>query len=158
MEIFALPLHRCEKLAPGKQGLDTTSPQGKLMFQVLGSFAEFSASLIQERVNAGMARAKAQGKHVGRPRLNPELAQAIRDAPALPCRPGIRVIGKQFGVSPMTVLAATLVGLRSFQTDFRATRLSDDLQCCRQPPRRRLPSRGVFACRYFRFFRQVADI
>ena len=75
MEIFALPLHRCEKLAPGKQGLDTTSPQCKLMFQVLGSLAEF----------------------------DPELAQAIRYAPALPCRPGIRVIGKQFGVSPMTV-------------------------------------------------------
>jgi hypothetical protein len=39
-----------------------------------------------------------------------------------------------------------------------ATRLSDDPQCCWQPPRRRLPSRGVLVCRHFRFFRQVADM
>jgi hypothetical protein len=42
-------------------------------------------------------------KHCGRPGLKPELAQAIRDALAVPGRPGIRVIAKQFGVSPMTV-------------------------------------------------------
>ena len=39
-----------------------------------------------------------------------------------------------------------------------ATRLSDDPQCYWQPPRRRLPSRGVPVCRHFPFFRQVADI
>ena len=86
-----------------KQGLDTATPAGKLMFNVIGSFAEFEREMIQERVKAGIARAKAQGKHCGRPRLNPELAHAIRTALAVPGRPGIRVIAKQFGVSPMTV-------------------------------------------------------
>jgi DNA invertase Pin-like site-specific DNA recombinase len=86
-----------------KQGLDTTTPAGKLMYQVLGSFAEFESEMIQARVKAGMARAKAQGKHVGRPAIKPELAQAIRDALAVPGRPGIRVIAKQFNVSPQTV-------------------------------------------------------
>ena len=58
--------------------------------------------MIRARVNAGIARAKAQGKHCGRPALKPE-AQSIRDALAVPGRRGIRVIAKQFGVSPMTV-------------------------------------------------------
>ena len=86
-----------------QQGIDTTTPAGKAMFQMMGVFAEFERSMIQERVKAGMARAKAQGKHVGRPPTKSELAKAIRDALAVPGRPGIRVIAKQFGVSPMTV-------------------------------------------------------
>ena len=86
-----------------QQGIDTLTPAGKAMFQMMGVFAEFERSMIQERVRAGIARAKAQGKHCGRPGLKPQLAQAIRDALAVPGRPGIRVIAKQFGVSPMTV-------------------------------------------------------
>jgi DNA invertase Pin-like site-specific DNA recombinase len=86
-----------------QQGIDTLTPAGKAMFQMMGVFAEFERSMIQERVKAGIARAKAQGKHCGRPRLEPKLARRIRDALAVPGRPGIRVIAKQFGVSPMTV-------------------------------------------------------
>jgi DNA invertase Pin-like site-specific DNA recombinase len=86
-----------------QQCLDTTTPAGKMMFQVLGSFAEYERDMIRSRVNAGIARAKAQGKHCGRPTIKPELAQAIRDALSVPGRPGIRVIAKQFGVPPMTV-------------------------------------------------------
>jgi DNA invertase Pin-like site-specific DNA recombinase len=62
-----------------------------------------SANPLRARVNAGIARAKAAGKHCGRPPLAPELAERIREALAVPGRPGIRVIAKQFGVSPMTV-------------------------------------------------------
>ena len=80
-----------------------TTPAGKAMFQMMGVFAEFERSMIRERVNAGIARAKARGKHCGRPALKPELAQSIRDALAVPGRRGIRVIAKQFGVSPMTM-------------------------------------------------------
>jgi DNA invertase Pin-like site-specific DNA recombinase len=40
--------------------------------------------MIRERVKAGIARAKAQGKHCGRPSIKAELAQAIRDALAVP--------------------------------------------------------------------------
>jgi DNA invertase Pin-like site-specific DNA recombinase len=86
-----------------QQGLDTTTPAGKMMFQVLGSFAEYERDMIRARVNAGIARAKAAGKHCGRPPLAPELAARIREALAVPGRAGIRVIAKQFGVSPMTV-------------------------------------------------------
>jgi DNA invertase Pin-like site-specific DNA recombinase len=81
-----------------QQGLDTTTPAGKMMFQVLGSFAEYERDMIRARVNAGIARAKAAGKHCGRPPLAPELAERIRQAMAVSGRPGIRVIA-----SPMTV-------------------------------------------------------
>jgi len=48
-------------------------------------------------------RGQAAGKHCDRPPLAPELAERIRQAMAVPGRPGIWVIAKQFGVSPMTV-------------------------------------------------------
>ena len=45
------------------EGADTTTPQGRLLFGIMASLAEFERSLIAERVRAGMQRAKAQGKH-----------------------------------------------------------------------------------------------
>jgi DNA invertase Pin-like site-specific DNA recombinase len=86
-----------------QQGLDTTTPAGKAMFQMMGVIAEFERTLIQERVRAGMARAKREGKHVGRPPIAPELEQRIREALVVPGRPGVRVIARQFGVNPATV-------------------------------------------------------
>ena len=86
-----------------QQGLDTTTPAGKAMFQMMGVIAEFERTLIQERVRAGMARAKREGKHVGRPTIAPELEERIRAALAVPGRPGVRVIARQFGVNPGTV-------------------------------------------------------
>lgn len=50
-----------------QQGIDTTTPAGKAMFQMMGVFAEFERAMIRERVKAGIARAKANGKHCGRP-------------------------------------------------------------------------------------------
>jgi DNA invertase Pin-like site-specific DNA recombinase len=61
-----------------QQNIDTTTPAGKLLFQVTGAFAEFERSMIRQRVNAGLARAKAQGKRLGRPRLAAATEQAIR--------------------------------------------------------------------------------
>src|SRR6266481_1896939 len=52
-----------------QQGLDTTTPAGKAMFQMLGVFAEFERSMIKERVRAGLARAKKAGIKLGRPSL-----------------------------------------------------------------------------------------
>jgi DNA invertase Pin-like site-specific DNA recombinase len=86
-----------------QQGIDTTTPAGKALFQMMGVFAEFERSIIQERVRAGMARARAAGKHLGRPRLDPGKEDAIRAALSQPGRPGVRVIAKQFGVDPSTV-------------------------------------------------------
>ena len=86
-----------------QQGLDTTTPAGKAMFQMMGVFAEFERSIIQERVRAGLARAKSEGKRLGRPTIAPELEAKIKAALAKPNRPGVRKIAEQFGVDPGTV-------------------------------------------------------
>jgi len=57
------------------QALDTSTPSGKAMFQMLGVFAEFERSMISERVRAGLARS---GKKGGRPRLDADKAERIR--------------------------------------------------------------------------------
>ena len=49
-----------------QQGLDTSTPAGKAMFQMLGVFAEFERSMIRERVMAGLARARDDGIQLGR--------------------------------------------------------------------------------------------
>ena len=85
-----------------QQGLDTT-PAGKAMFQMMGVFAEFERAMIQERVRAGLARARSEGKRLGRPPIAPALEKRIREALATPGRPGIRVIAERFGVNPSTV-------------------------------------------------------
>ena len=62
-----------------QQSLDTSTPAGKAMFQMLGVFSEFEREIIRERVNSGLARAKAQGKKLGRPRRDtPKRLAAIR--------------------------------------------------------------------------------
>jgi DNA invertase Pin-like site-specific DNA recombinase len=73
------------------------------MFQMLGVFAEFERAMIAERVRAGLARARSEGKRLGRPPIAPALEKRIREALAAPGRPGVRVIAKQFGVDPGTV-------------------------------------------------------
>lgn len=64
------------------QNLDTNTASGKAMYQMLGVFAEFERSLISERVMAGMARAKAEGKRQGRRPLEeakPELYARVKE-------------------------------------------------------------------------------
>jgi len=58
-------------------GIDTTTPTGRLLLQLLGAFAEFERSLIRERVIAGVKRAQAAGKHCGRPRVEMDLRPAV---------------------------------------------------------------------------------
>jgi DNA invertase Pin-like site-specific DNA recombinase len=86
-----------------QQGLDTTTPAGKAMFQMLGVFAEFERSIIQERVRAGLARARSEGKRLGRPMIDEGLEKRIREALRAKDRPGVRVIAEQFGVAVNTV-------------------------------------------------------
>ncbi len=50
------------------EGIDATTPAGKLQMHILGAIAEFERSRIAERVKAGLQRARAQGKRLGRPR------------------------------------------------------------------------------------------
>jgi DNA invertase Pin-like site-specific DNA recombinase len=50
------------------EGIDATTPAGKLQMHILGAIAEFERARIAERVKAGLQRARAQGKRLGRPR------------------------------------------------------------------------------------------
>jgi DNA invertase Pin-like site-specific DNA recombinase len=84
-----------------QQGLDTTTPAGKAMFQMLGVFAEFERSIIQERVRAGLQRAKREGKRLGRPPIAPELQKRILDARASGL--SVRKTATKFDVNPSTV-------------------------------------------------------
>jgi len=61
-----------------QQGVDTTTPSGKAMFQMMGVFAEFERAMIRERVRAGLDRAKAQGKVLGRPKVHHTVESRIR--------------------------------------------------------------------------------
>lgn len=49
-------------------GFDTSTAHGQLFFSITGAFAQFERSLIQERVNAGLDRARQEGKRLGRPK------------------------------------------------------------------------------------------
>ena len=53
------------------EGIDTSTPAGRLVAGVLASIAEFERARIQERIMAGLARARAHGTRIGRPRVTP---------------------------------------------------------------------------------------
>jgi DNA invertase Pin-like site-specific DNA recombinase len=87
-----------------QQGLDTTTPAGKAMFQMMGVFAEFERAIIQERVRAGLRRARNEGIRLGRPRIPADLEKRILAALRAPGRTeGVRKIAARFGVDPGTV-------------------------------------------------------
>jgi DNA invertase Pin-like site-specific DNA recombinase len=60
-----------------KQGIDTTTPSGKAMFQLCSVFAEFEQAMIRDRVLAGLARAKDKGKTLGRPKVSQSIENSI---------------------------------------------------------------------------------
>ena len=62
-----------------QDNVDTTSPMGRAMFAVIGAMAELESALIAERVQAGMAAAKARGRHVGRPATNGDVVQRVEE-------------------------------------------------------------------------------
>ncbi len=61
-----------------QQGLDTTSSSGRALFQMLGVFAEFEREIIRERVNAGLDRARASGKTLGRPKTDADTVRRVQ--------------------------------------------------------------------------------
>jgi len=84
-------------------GVDLTSPAGKLQMQVLGAVAEFERSLLIERTQAGLERAKAEGKKLGRKAsYTPELAAEIK-AKYLGGGHSIRQLHKEHGLSVGTI-------------------------------------------------------
>jgi DNA invertase Pin-like site-specific DNA recombinase len=84
------------------QGLDTSTPAGKALFQMMGVFAELERSIIVERINAGIARAKAAGKHCGRPRVSDAVEKRIREL--LKAKTGILATARKCGVGTSTVM------------------------------------------------------
>lgn len=84
-----------------QQGLNTTTTAGKAMFQMLGVFAEFERGIIRERVNAGLARAKANGTKLGRRRVKPSIEAKILELKAN--GDGILKIGRKVGVGTSVV-------------------------------------------------------
>jgi DNA invertase Pin-like site-specific DNA recombinase len=88
-----------------QQGIDTTTPAGKAMFQMMGVFAEFERSMIQERVKAGLARVRKHGTKSGQPLGRPKVTSKIEKA-VLAAREqgtGKRKIAKQLGIGVSTV-------------------------------------------------------
>ncbi len=69
---------RCVDLYLHTQGLGTSTPAGRALFGMLSVFSEFERAILVDRVKAGVNRAKAQGKHCGRPPLASTKAEAIR--------------------------------------------------------------------------------
>ena len=85
-----------------KQGVNTTMPAGKMLFQMLNVFSDFERAIIQERINEGLNRAKAKGKKLGRPRVSTEVENKIRAQRSI--GKGIRRIAKELGVGVSTVM------------------------------------------------------
>lgn len=85
-----------------QQGIDTTTPAGKALFQMMGVFAEFERAMIRDRVNAGLARAKAQGKQLGRRKIAVKVERAIR-ADLEAGGAGIQKVARKHGVGTGTV-------------------------------------------------------
>jgi len=88
-----------------QQGLDTSTPSGRAMFQMMGVFAEFERAIIRERVLSGLARAKAEGVTLGRRALEqsePDKVEAIKAA--LGAGMGIRLIACECKAGVGTVM------------------------------------------------------
>jgi DNA invertase Pin-like site-specific DNA recombinase len=84
-----------------QQGIDTTTPMGKLVFQVTGAFAEFERSMIQQRVKAGLKRAVAAGTRLGRPKVDSALERKAQKQ--LKKGIGILKVAKLLGLGTGTV-------------------------------------------------------
>jgi DNA invertase Pin-like site-specific DNA recombinase len=84
-----------------QQAIDTTTPAGRMFFQITGAFAEFEREMIRSRVKAGLDRARARGVRLGRPMVTGKIEAAIRGH--LARGDGIKKVAKALGVGNGTV-------------------------------------------------------
>ena len=88
-----------------QQGLDTSTPSGRAMFQMLGVFAEFERAMIRERVLSGIARARAEGKTMGRRRVEDSHPDKIKKVRVMRAKgAGVRKIAAEVGLGVGTVM------------------------------------------------------
>lgn len=99
-----------------QDNLDLTTPQGRLMFHIIGAMAEFERELIRERVKAGLENARRKGKRIGRKAIPPvdmaKIVDAHRNAPTL----SIRDLAGTLGFKK-SIVHKTLVNFRSGRLD-----------------------------------------
>jgi DNA invertase Pin-like site-specific DNA recombinase len=95
-----LHAQRCD-LYLHQQGLDTSTPAGRAMFQMMGVFAEFERAMIQDRVKSGLARAKAAGTRLGRPTVGSAVENRIRELKAGGM--GLQKIARTLGIGVSAV-------------------------------------------------------
>ena len=84
-----------------QQAIDTTTPMGRLVFQVTGAFAEFERTMIRQRIKAGLKRAVAQGVKLGRPKIDRTTERKVRKQ--LARGEGILKVAKSLGIGTGTV-------------------------------------------------------
>jgi DNA invertase Pin-like site-specific DNA recombinase len=88
-----------------QQGLDTSTPSGRAMFQMMGVFAEFERAMIRERVLAGIARAREDGTRLGRRPVEETDAGKVKVVHELRAKGvGVRRIARDVGLGVGTVL------------------------------------------------------
>jgi DNA invertase Pin-like site-specific DNA recombinase len=84
------------------EAIDTTTPVGRMLTQVLGSFAEFERAMIRERTKLGLVRARLEGRVGGR-RAKLSLKQAAHALELLDAGKSQTEVAEVFGVSPATI-------------------------------------------------------
>jgi len=85
--------------------MDTATPQGEFLFHVFGALAQFERSLIQERVQAGLAAARRRGRRGGRPMaIDPEKLAAVTSA--LDGGASKAAVCRTFGIKRSTLIDA----------------------------------------------------
>jgi DNA invertase Pin-like site-specific DNA recombinase len=103
-------LHIMERIAAAGAGfrsltesVDTTTPAGRMMMQMVGAFAEFERAMIRERTSAGLAAARVEGRIGGRrPKLDPARRREIAESVISGRKTGAEM-ARLFGISQPTV-------------------------------------------------------
>jgi DNA invertase Pin-like site-specific DNA recombinase len=100
-------LERIEEVGAGfrslTESIDTTTPSGRMMMQMVGSFAEFERAMIRERTSAGLAQARAEGRIGGRrKKLDPKKRAEIADS-VLSGRKSAAEMARLYDISQPTV-------------------------------------------------------